>query len=204
MPFNICLDIQKLDFSGEFFERTWKLLVFVRALDWTLLAVPGIKKLPQGVYSRMSISFPHVEDFLRRRVSQFYNFENEGLGTDGPFSNYNNPHFENEANCKTYLVELDINKKNILISKALQIPLRSFQTEVWLHPFRNGPLPKNGQKLFVWQQHLTYRLFIHWKVRIKLNLINITENNLIWKYTANSCAVSDYKPKRNKMSGHGS
>lgn len=74
--------------------------------------MPGIKKLPQGVYSRMSISFPHVEDFLRRRVSQFCNFENEGLGTDGPFSNYNNPHFENEANCKTYLEELDINKKN--------------------------------------------------------------------------------------------
>lgn len=92
--------------------------------------MPGIKKLPQGVYSRMSISFPHVEDFLRRRVSQFCNFENEGLGTDGPFSNYNNPHFENEANCKTYLEELDINKKIILISKALQIPFRSFQTEV--------------------------------------------------------------------------
>lgn len=61
----------------------------------------------------------------------FHNFANEGLGSDGPFSNYNNPHFENEANCKTYLVELDINKKKIILkSQALQIPFRSFQTEV--------------------------------------------------------------------------
>lgn len=57
----------------------------------------------------MSISFPHVRTFSEEG---FHNFANEGLGSDGPFSNYNNPHFENEANCKTYLVELDINKKN--------------------------------------------------------------------------------------------
>lgn len=54
----------------------------------------------------------------------FHNFANEGLGSDGPFSNYNNPHFENEANCKTYLVELDINKKN---QRLYKFPLEAFK-----------------------------------------------------------------------------
>lgn len=96
----------------------------------------------------MSISFPHVEDFLRRRVSQFCNFENEGLGCDGPFSNYNNPHFENEANCKTYLEELDINKKNHFNIKGFTNSLQKLSNRGLIAPLQRWPIAKEWTKTF--------------------------------------------------------